>query len=82
VARLYRGDGVNHDFGSARAGFSFFEIDYDQTQPWFIVEARHMHDLSDKTEITPMMRIVNNRYFIEAGVNNSHQPRLNFMYIF
>lgn len=82
AARLYRGPGINYDFGSVRAGFSFYETDYDQTQPWFIIEARRMHDLSDKTEITPMMRFVNKAYFIEAGINNSHQPRLNFMYIF
>jgi hypothetical protein len=82
MGRLYRGHGINHDFGSVRTGFSFYETDYDETQPWFIVEARRMRGLSDKTEITPMIRLVNKSYFIEAGVNNSRQARLNFMYIF
>ena len=82
MTRLYRARGINHDYGSVRAGFSFYETDYDQTQPWLIVEARRMHDLSDKTEITPMLCLINKNYFIEAGVNNSHQARLNFMYIF
>lgn len=82
MGRLYRGHGINHDFASVRAGFSFYETDYDETQPWFIVEARRMRDLSDKTEITPMLRLVNKSYFIEAGVNNSNQARFNFMYIF
>jgi hypothetical protein len=81
TTRLYRAQGINHDFASARAGFSFYETDFDQTQPWFVVEARRMHDLSDKTEITPMLRLVNKDYFIEAGVNNSRQLRFNFMYI-
>ena len=27
TARLYRAQGLNHDFASARAGFSFFEVD-------------------------------------------------------
>ena len=82
TARLYRAPGINHDFASARAGFSFYETDYDETQPWFIVEARRMRSLSDKIEITPMLRLINKRYFIDLGVNNSNQARLNFMYIF
>ncbi len=82
TARLYRAQGHNHDFASARAGFSFFEVDYDQTQPWFILEVRRMRGLTDKTEVTPMLRLIHNRYFVELGVNNSSQARVNFMYIF
>ncbi len=82
MGRLYRAAGLNHDYGAVRAGFSFYETDYEETQPWFIVEARRMHQLSDKTEITPMLRLINKGYFIEAGVNNSRQFRFNFMYIF
>lgn len=82
LARVYRADGINHDFASVRAGFSFFEADYDQVQPWLILEVRRMNDLSDKTEVTPMLRLIHNRYFVELGVNNSAQVRANFMYIF
>jgi hypothetical protein len=81
-ARLYRAQGLNHDFASARAGFSFFEVDYDQTQPWFILEVRRMRGLTDKIEVTPMLRLIHNRYFVELGVNNASQARVNFMYIF
>jgi hypothetical protein len=80
--RLYRAEGLNHDYASLRAGFSFFEVDYDETQPWFILEARRMNNLSDQTEITPMLRLIHNRYFVEFGVNQSGQGRFNFMYIF
>lgn len=80
--RLYRAPGVNHDFVSARTGFSFYEVDYDETQPWLIVEARRMRGLSEKTEITPMLRLIHNRYFVEFGMNNMKQGRFNFMYIF
>ena len=82
LARLYRAEGINHDFASARLGFSFYEVDYDEVQPWFVVEARRMRGLSDKTEITPMLRLVHNSYFVEAGVNNSRQFRANFMLTF
>lgn len=80
--RLYRASDINHDFTSVRAGFSFYETGYDQTQPWFILEARNMNGLSDKVEVTPMLRFINKNFFVEAGVNNSREPRFNFMYIF
>ncbi|MFI5444868.1 hypothetical protein [Polaromonas sp. UC242_47] len=80
--RLYRAPGINHDFASVRTGFSFYEVDYDEIQPWFILEARRMRGLSEKTEITPMLRFIHNRYFVELGVNNMKQGRFNFMYIF
>ena len=81
-ARLYRAPSINHDFVSARTGFSFYEVDYDETQPWLIVEARRMRGLSEKTEVTPMLRLIHNRYFVEFGMNNMKQGRFNFMYIF
>jgi len=80
--RLYRARDVNHDYTSVRVGFSFHEAEYEETQPWLILEARRMHDLSEKTEITPMLRLINKNYFIEAGVNNASEPRFNFMYVF
>jgi hypothetical protein len=82
TARLYRAEGINHDYGALRAGFSFYEVDYDQTQPWLILEARRMRGLSDETEITPMLRLIHNRYFVEFGMNQMKQGRFNFMYIF
>jgi hypothetical protein len=57
-------------------------VDYDEVQPWLIVEARRMRGLSDGTEITPMLRLIHKRYFVEFGVNNMRQGRFNFMYIF
>ncbi len=82
TARLYRASGLNHDFGSVRAGFSFYEADYHEVQPWLLVEARRMRGLSDKTEITPMLRLIHNRYFVEFGVNTDRQARASFMYVF
>ncbi len=82
TARLFRAEGLNHDYGAVRAGFSFYEVDYEETQPWLIVEARRMRGLSHRTEVTPMLRLIHNRYFVELGVNTMKQPRFNFMYIF
>jgi hypothetical protein len=82
AVRLYRAPGINHDFASVRTGFSFYEVDYEETQPWLILEARRMRGLSDEIEVTPMLRLVNKRYFVELGVNTMKQGRFNFMYIF
>lgn len=82
TGRFYRASDLNHDYASLRAGFSFYEVDYDEIQPWFVIEARRMRGLSDKTELTPMLRLVHNRYFVELGVNNSRQARFNVMYTF
>jgi hypothetical protein len=82
TVRLYRASGIKHDAASVRTGFSFYEVDYDELQPWFIVEARRMRGLSEKTEITPMLRLIHKSYFVELGINNMKQGRFNFMYIF
>ena len=80
--RLYRASDINHDYSSVRAGVSFYEPAYDSTQPWFVLEARNMNGLSDKIEITPMLRLINKSFFVEAGMNTDYKPRFNFMYIF
>ena len=82
VHRLYRASDSNYDYSAVRAGFSFFEPRYEYTQPWLIVEVRTMRDLSARPEITPMLRLINRNYFVEAGANNFGQPRFNFMLIF
>jgi hypothetical protein len=79
--RLYRARDLNHDYAALRAGFSFYEAEYEQTQPWLVVEARRMRDLSARTEVTPMLRLINKGWFVEFGVNQDKQGRFNFMYI-
>ena len=46
--KLYRASNLNHDTTSIRAGFSFYEADYDQTQPWFILETKYTNQISSK----------------------------------
>lgn len=86
MLRLYRGFGgaqpLNHDYAALRAGFSFYETDYDETQPWLVLEARRMRGLSERVELTPMLRLIHNRYFVEFGVNTERQARFNLMFIF
>lgn len=78
--RVFTGEGPTSNINTLRLGGSFYEVDYDQPQPWLIVEARRMNFVSRKYEITPMLRVIHNRYFIELGANMSGEPRFNFMY--
>ena len=80
--KLYRASNLNHDTTSIRSGFSFYEAEYNETQPWFILETKYTNQISDKIEVIPMLRLINKNIFVEGGVNNSGQPRLNFMYTF
>ena len=81
-ARIYVADGITNNVVSARTGFSFYEANYDETQPWLIVEARRMSMVSTQYEVTPMLRLIHNRFFVEAGANQHGQPRLSFMYVY
>ena len=81
-ARIYMADGITNNVVSARAGFSFYEANYDETQPWLIVEARRMPMVSTDYEVTPMLRLIHKRFFLEAGANLHGQPRLSFMYVY
>jgi len=47
------------------------------------IEVLNSRDRNMKVfEETPMLRLIHNRYFVEAGVNNFKQIRFNFMYTF
>ncbi len=77
--RLFRAKDINHDSATLRAGFSFYEADYDDVQPWLIVEVRRSRGLTDKYEVTPMLRLIHKRYFLELGVSDSSQARASLM---
>jgi hypothetical protein len=82
TARLYRAGTVERDQYSVRAGFSFYQASYDEPQPWLIVDARRMVGLYDGWEVTPMLRIIHKRFFIEGGVSDRGNLRANLMVTF
>lgn len=41
-----------------------------------------MSMVSNAYEVTPMLRLIHNRFFVEAGANLNGQPRLSFMYVY
>jgi hypothetical protein len=79
-ARVYAAEGATSNITTARLGASFYEVEYDEAQPWLVIEARRMTFVSKQYEFTPMLRVIHNRYFVEAGANLSGQWRFNFMY--
>jgi hypothetical protein len=86
-ARLVRAPGMNFDTAAIQGGFSFYETGFDQTQPWFVLEARTMRNMDPGFQLTPALRLINKDYFLELGVSSpfdsEHRaPRLNFMFLF
>jgi hypothetical protein len=82
TTRLYRAGSASRDQYSVRAGFSFYESGYDKPQPWLIVDAKRMVGLYDGWEVTPMLRIIHKRFFIEGGVSDRGTVRANLMVTF
>jgi hypothetical protein len=98
TTRLYLGGGLEtmragdwrRDSAYARTGFSFYEVEYEEVQPWFIVEVKRdrevipragaaPHDVA-KTEWMPMLRFIHRRWFVELGAR-SDGAHVSFMWV-
>lgn len=70
---LRSGGGLRYDVARLRTGFSFWEAEYEGIQPWFVVEAARSRysagSMREGTQLTPMLRLIHRRWFVEAGVN-------------
>ena len=86
-ARMIRAPSLQYDTFSVQGGFSFYESGFEETQPWFVVEAKTINNMATRNEITPALRLINQNYFLELGITNpwdeaSRSPRLNLMLTF
>lgn len=85
--RFIRASNMNYDTAVVQTGFSFYETSFDETQPWFVLEAKTMRNTEPSVQVTPALRLINKNYFLELGVTNPFQgegfaPRLNAMFVF
>jgi hypothetical protein len=71
-----------YDTYKIQTGFSFFETEYDEWQPWLVLEVKHMPGLFDKPEVTPFLRFISNSLYLEIGANLEGKPRLGLMKVF
>lgn len=77
-----RGSGLRHDSTWLRAGFSLYEVDYEQVQPWFIVEAKRTRYAADaRNLVTPMLRLIHRGIFLELG-RNREGTQFNLMWAY
>jgi len=77
---LRGGDGLRWDTAWARAGFSFYEAEYDEVQPWFVLEAKRERGAFERKSLaTPMLRLIHRRFFVELGGNRDGGV-FNFMF--
>ncbi len=90
TTRAYLGGGLKtlrasparQDSAYARAGFSFYKVDYDEIQPWLIGEVKRQRDGLAKTETAAWLRLIHKRYFVELGADDAGRARFNFMFNF
>lgn len=78
--RYYARD-FNHTSHAVLAGFSLYEVDFDQVQPWLILEGKRISKWSKETEYTLFARFIYRTLFTEIGVNQDGKPRATLMYI-
>jgi hypothetical protein len=78
----YLADSFSHTSHAALAGFSFYEVEYDQVQPWLVAEAKRISNWSEDTEFSLLARFIYRSAFVEVGANQDGKPRFTFMYIF
>lgn len=77
-----RGSGLRHDTAWVRAGFSFYEVDYEQVQPWFIVESKRVRYAgTTRDEVTPLLRLIHRGLFVELG-RNREGTQFNLMWAY
>ena len=74
--KLLRGQSsLRHDVARMRTGFSFWEADYEGIQPWLLIEAERTRysagSMQEGTVLTPMLRFIHRRWFVELGVNRN-----------
>lgn len=85
--RMLRTPGMNSDMVAVQGGFSFYETDFDETQPWFVLEAKAVNNFNPNLQVTPALRLINKNYFLELGITNpfnksERAPRLNLMFTY
>jgi hypothetical protein len=98
TTRVYLGGGLEaqragdwrRNMAYARTGFSFYEVEYEEVQPWLLLEVKRerervprpaglRHDAA-KTEWMPMLRLIHRRWFVEFGANRD-TGRVSFMWV-
>jgi hypothetical protein len=72
---------------SLSGGFSFYKTEYDEWQPWLVLEATRVGgSAKDATEYTPYVRFIHKTLFLEVGApfkkGKSEGAKVNFRYTF
>jgi hypothetical protein len=82
AASSLRASGAQYDTYKAQAGFSFYEAQFDEWQPWAVLEVKRMPGLNDKVEVTPFLRLIHKSLYLEVGATTEGKPRIGLMRVF
>ena len=69
-------------YNSVQAGFAFYKTEWDETQPWVIAEISRMPGINDEYDKAIYLRLVNKGFFVDVGIDDDRQLKLNFRYTF
>lgn len=92
--RVYlRASTQTHDAGplrqtvtTAQALWAPYAADYEDIASWFGVQVQRRTELSDATQLTPMLRFFQRNWWVDAGVSSNRQHRgdafINLMFLY
>ncbi len=78
----WKSSGFTVGYNSVQAGFAFYKTEWDETQPWVIAEISRMPGINDEYDKAIYLRLVNKGFFVDVGIDDDRQLKLNFRYTF
>lgn len=83
---LYHAGGQTQAVTTAQALWAPYAADYEDIALWFGLQAERRSTLSDATQITPLVRLFQRRWWVDVGVSVNSQHRgdgfVNVMLLF
>ena len=74
-----RSSAFHHNFSNAQFGWAPYKAEYEELAPWLVLDVRYTSNLGNKVEVTPMVRLIQKNFFVEAGVSIEGRPRFTLM---
>ena len=83
---LYHAGGQGQTVTTAQALWAPYAADYEDIALWFGLQAERRSGLSDATQVTPLIRLFQRRWWVDVGVSVNSQHRgdgfVNVMLLF
>lgn len=85
-SHLYHAAGQTQAVTTAQALWAPYAADYEDTALWFGLQAERRSGLTDATQMTPLIRVFQRRWWVDVGVSVNREHRgdgfINVMLLF